>query len=145
MTMTRPLVTAAALALAAVVLPVGGATASSVAWGVSFNVPGVAVNVGAPAYWGPAYGVYRRPVGPRPWVAPYAAPYPVVAAPIAPAVAVSYFGAYPIPYATPIGVPYAAPYPVVVPRVVPLPVVRYGYRVAPAPVLRAPMPRPVHY
>jgi hypothetical protein len=142
MTMTRALVTAAALALSALVLPAGGASASSVAWGVSFNVPGVAVNVGAPAYWGPAWGAHRRPVGLRPWVTPYVAPFPVIAAPV---VAVPFVGAYATPFATPVGVPWAAPFPVFVPRVVAVPVARQVYRVVPAPVLRPPVPRPVRY
>jgi hypothetical protein len=142
MTMTRALVTAASLALSALMLPAGGASASSVAWGVSFNVPGVAVNVGAPAYWGPAWGAHRRPVGPRPWVAPYVAPFPVMAAPV---VAVPFVGAYATPFAAPVGVPWAAPFPVFVPRVVAVPVARPVYRVIPAPVLRGPVPRPVRY
>jgi hypothetical protein len=145
MTMTRALVTAAALALSALVLPAGGASASSVAWVVSFNVPGVAVNVGAPAYWGPAWGAHRRPVGPRPWVAPYVAPFPVMAAPVAPVVAVPFLGAYATPFAAPVGVPWAAPFPVFVPRVVAVPVARHRHVVVAAPALRPPMPRPVRY
>lgn len=144
--MTRALVTAAAaLALSALVLPAGGASASSVAWGVSFNVPGVAVNVGAPAYWGPAWGAHRRPVGPRPWVAPYVAPFPVMAAPVAPVVAVPFLGAYATPFAAPVGVPWAAPFPVFVPRAVAVPVARHRHVVVAAPALRPPMPRLVRY
>jgi hypothetical protein len=146
MTMTRALVTAAAaLALSALVLPAGGASASSVAWVVSFNVPGVAVNVGAPAYWGPAWGAHRRPVGPRPWVAPYVAPFPVIAAPVAPVIAVPFVGAYATPFAAPVGMPWAAPFPVFVPRVVAVPVARHRHVVVAAPALRPPMPRPVRY
>ena len=122
------------------------ASAGSVAWGVSVDVPGVAVNVGAPGVLGPRLAAPTAGrSGRRPWVAPYVAPSPVIAAPVAPVVAVPFLGAYATPFAAPVGVPWAAPFPVFVPRAVAVPVARHRHVVVAAPALRPPMPRPVRY
>lgn len=123
--MTRRLITVTALAgtLAAGALFAAPASADNVAFGVSFNAPGLSVAVGSPAYGGAAfvapgygygYGPYR-PYYKKHWVRPYAPvvyrppvvvyPAPVVVRPRP----VVYAAPYP-PYPRPVAVPYYGGY-----------------------------------
>jgi hypothetical protein len=132
--MRRPLLSAAAIALTCATLSSFDVEATKVAWNVAIGAPGVAISVGAPALWGPAYVAPRPVVAVAPWVRPVA----VVPAwgPVA---------AYPVvPYA--VAIPYAAAYPMAFPCAAPAPVRLVRRAVVPAPVPRRPTPlRQVRY
>jgi len=137
--MPRPLAIAAITALTTA-LSVADVAASSVAWGVSVNLPGVVVRAGAPAFWGP--GVAVAPVAVGPWATPMPAPMAVVPAPVVlrpPVVVPAPVWTVPFPVAVPVAVPVAAPVPVFVPRVVRVTVAPH------APIRRAVVPAPVRY
>ena len=142
--MPRPLAIAAITALTAA-LSVADVAASNVAWGVSVNLPGVAVRAGAPAFWGT--GVAVGPVAVGPWATPMPAPMAVVPAPVlVPPPVVVRAPAWTVPF--PVAVPVVAPVPVLVPRVVPVvaaPYVPIRRAYVPAPVRYRPGPRAVHY
>jgi len=129
--MPRPLAIAAATALT-VALAAAEVAASGVAWGVSVNLPGVAVRAGAPAFWGAGVAV-------GPWAPPIVVPYAVVPPPIV----------VPVPvWTAPFPVGVAVPVPVLVPRVARVAVapyvpIRRAY--VPAPVRHPPRLRAVHY
>ncbi len=136
--MPRPLAIAAFTALTAA-LGAADVAASSVAWGVSVNLPGVAVRAGAPASWGA-----RVAVGP--WVTPMLAPVAVVRPTVvvpAPVVVPPPVWTVPfqvaVPAVVPVAGPVAAPVPVLAPRIV-------RVTVAPrVPIRRAYVPAPVRY
>jgi hypothetical protein len=132
--MRKTLVSAAAIALTGATLSSFDAEATKVAWNVAVGAPGVAISVGAPAPWGPAWIAPRPVVAVAPWVRPVA----VVPAwgPVA---------AYPVvPYA--LAIPYAAPYPIAFPYAAPAPARFVRRAVVPAPVVRRPVPlHPVRY
>ena len=133
--MPRPLAIAAATALT-VALAAAEVAASGVAWGVSVNLPGVAVRAGAPAFWGAGVAV-------GPWAPPIVVPYAVVPPPIVVPVP-----AWTAPFPVGVAVPVAVPVPVLVPRVARVAVapyvpIRRAY--VPAPVRHPPRLRAVHY
>ncbi len=122
----------AALTALAAALSAADVAAANVAWGISVNLPGVAVQAGAPAFR----------VAVVPWAMPVAAPVAVMAPPL-PVVAVP---AWTVPVS--VAAPVAMPLPVVVPRhhrvkVVPYAPIRHAY--VPAPWRHPPGPRAVHY
>jgi hypothetical protein len=116
--MTRRLITVTTLAatLAAGTLLATPASADNVAFGLSFNVPGLSVGVGTPAYGGLAYGAAAYGgaayAAPRYGYAPYRPHYKPRYRPYAPVVYRPPVIAYPAPVVVrPRSVVYAAPYP----------------------------------